>query len=264
MLGFADVRHTMIRKLAFSTGVTLLALTSVGGTAHADALNSSKALWWINGNDSPFSLQLKQPEPLQLVKPEEAKPKPPEPKPVEPVKYTVLAGDNLTKIAAAHSISWLRIWNKNTELTNPDLIYPGQVFLIPDDSEQLADRPVPQAVVQQLAPAAAPGVTRGATAGNTYDAGYCTWYVKNRRPDLPNNLGNANTWYSRAAAEGYSVGSTPRAGAVGTTTAGDLGHVVYVERVNGDGSIVISEMNYAGLYSQRTRTASAGEFLYIY
>lgn len=65
-------------------------------------------------------------------------------------------------------------------------------------------------------------------------------------------------------AYGLSVGSQPRAGAVGTTTAGGLGHVVYVERVNADGSILISEMNYAGLYSQRTKAAQASEFLYIY
>lgn len=196
-----------------------------------------------------------------MVKVEAEKPKPPEPKPAEPVRYTVIPGDNLTRIAESHATSWLRIWNKNTELTNPDLIYPGQVFLIPDPGEQLADRPVPAAVVAALAPQTA---TRGPIAGNTYDPGYCTWYVKNRRPDLPNSLGNANTWYSRAAAQGYAVGSTPRAGAVGTTTAGDLGHVVYVERVIDANTIVISEMNYAGLYSQRTRQASASEFLYIY
>lgn len=250
----------MIRKFIFYTGVATLALTAVGGTAHADALDSSQ-LFWLNNSRSQFSLQLQRPEPLPLVKVEVEKPKPPEPKPAEPVKYTVLPGDNLTRIAESHSTSWLRIWNKNTDLNNPDLIFPGQVFLIPDPGEQLADRPVPAAVVAALAPQTA---TRGAVAGNTYDAGYCTWYVKNRRPDLPNNLGNANTWYSRAANQGYAVGSTPRAGAVGTTTAGDYGHVVYVERVNSDGSITISEMNYAGLYSQRTRTASAGEFLYIY
>lgn len=165
-------------------------------------------------------------------------------------------------IAEREHTTWPRLWNKNTDLKDPDLIQIGQVLLIPDESEVLEDRPVP---VHETPATASPGiVSRGYNGGNTYDAGYCTWYVKNRRPDLPNNLGNANTWYYRAAAQGLPVGSTPRAGAVGTTTAGDLGHVVYVERVNGDGTILISEMNYAGLYSQRTRTANAGEFLYIY
>lgn len=109
-------------------------------------------------------------------------------------------------------------------------------------------------------------VTRYAdgSAGNLYDAGQCTWYVKNRRPDLPNNLGNANTWYYMASSDGYNVGATPKKGAVGTTTRGYAGHVVYVEGVNPDGSITISEMNYSGPYSLRTRQADASEFLYIY
>ncbi len=38
-------------------------------------------------------------------------------------------------------------------------------------------------------------VTRyaGNASGNNYAAGNCTWYVKSRRADIPNNLGNANT-----------------------------------------------------------------------
>lgn len=105
----------------------------------------------------------------------------------------------------------------------------------------------------------------GDSAGNLYAFGNCTWYVKNKRPDLPNNLGNANTWYSMAAADGFSVGSAPKKGAVGTTTRGWLGHVVYVEGVSLDGSTVyISEMNYAGFDVVSTRSAPASEFLYIY
>lgn len=258
MLFWSLSGHTMIRKLSILTGVILTALTLAPGTPHASALDSNS--WWMRDN-SNWSLELVKPEPLPVIKVAAEKPKPPEPKPADPVSYTVVAGDNLTVIADGHSTTWLRIWNKNADLNNPDLIFPGQVFLIPDPAEQLTDRAVPAAVVAAIAPQTA---TRGPVTGNTYDPGYCTWYVKNRRPDLPNSLGNANTWYSRAGAAGYSVGSAPRAGAVGTTTRGDLGHVVYVESVNPDGSIVISEMNYAGLYSQRTRTADPGEFVYIY
>lgn len=254
----------MSRKLTILTGALILALPLIG-TARVSALSNDYPPLLTRNNEFNISVLFPQLQPAGPADLQQPKPKPPEPKPPEapkPVEYSVVNGDNLTKIAEAHGTTWLRLWQKNTKLDNPDLIFPGQVFLIPDPNEQLADRPVPERVIARLAPAAA--VSRGSVAGNTYDAGYCTWYVKNRRPDLPNNLGNANTWYSRAAAQGYAVGSTPRAGAVGTTTAGDLGHVVYVERVNGDGSIVISEMNYAGLYSQRTRTASASEFAYIY
>lgn len=257
-----------MRKLYLATGVIVATLTLAGGNASASDLNKT-AIDQLLFNQRPGSglfVSTDQPLPAAItVKPPE-KPKP-EPEPPEPVKYTVVSGDNLTKIAAANDTSWLRLWNKNEVLKDPDLIFPGQVFLIPDKNEQLKDRPVPVAVAQALSAAAPqrPGsVPRGPVAGNTYDYGYCTWYVKNRRADLPNGLGNANTWYSRAAAMGMAVGSSPRAGAVGTTTRGDYGHVVYVERVNGDGTILISEMNYEGFGVKSSRTTSAGEFIYIY
>lgn len=104
-----------------------------------------------------------------------------------------------------------------------------------------------------------------AHASNTYVRGNCTWYAKHRRPDLPNRLGNANTWYKRAAAMGYPVGSSPRRGAVGATTQGALGHVAYVESVHKNGTVTISEMNYnGGLGVVHKRTVSASKFKYIY
>jgi len=105
----------------------------------------------------------------------------------------------------------------------------------------------------------------GDSRGNTYTAGNCTWYAKSRRADIPNNLGNANTWYVRAQAQGWNVGLTPKKGAIATTTAGLAGHVAYVEGVSLDGQYVtISEMNRNGLYSMNTRTAYYTEFKYIY
>ena len=103
------------------------------------------------------------------------------------------------------------------------------------------------------------------SAGNLYTAGNCTWYAKSRRPDLPNNLGNANTWYSNARAQGWSVGLTPKKGAVATSTAGWLGHVAYVEGVSPDGlSVYISEMNAPIFNHVSRRTAHYTEFQYIY
>jgi len=101
--------------------------------------------------------------------------------------------------------------------------------------------------------------------GNTYTTGNCTWYAKSRRPDLPNNMGNANSWYQAAQQKGWNVGSTPKKGAIATTTDGWAGHVAYVEGVSLDGQYVtISEMNYRGLYSMNTRTVHYTEFRYIY
>lgn len=96
--------------------------------------------------------------------------------------------------------------------------------------------------------------------GNTYAAGNCTWYAKSKRPDLPNNLGNANTWASRAKAQGYETGNEPREGAIGQRGM----HVVYVERVNPDNTVLISEMNYVGLGKINNRTLPANSFTYIY
>lgn len=188
---------------------------------------------------------------------------PPKPLPPKPVVHIVVAGNNLTKIGEAHNVEWQRLWAKNLQLKHPDVINIGDQITIPFPDEVLA-RDLPAAV---SLPATTPGVVPlgSYTGGNTYDYGYCTWYAKNRRgASLPNGLGNANTWYLRAQAAGMAVGATPRAGAVGTTTGGSLGHVVYVESVNADGTVNISEMNYRGVGVESHRTTSASEFVYIY
>lgn len=211
-----------------------------------------------------FNIRVEEPQPTPAVFIAPTKPVEP-PKPVQ-VVYTVIDGDNLTKIGTAHNVEWQRLWAKNTQLKHPDIIHVGDQITIPFPDEVL-DRALPAIV---SLPEATPDVVTlrnydAGGSGNSYDYGYCTWYVKNRRgASLPNGLGNANTWYSRASAMGLSVGSTPRAGAVGTTTRGSLGHVVYVESVNTDGTVNISEMNYKGFGVQSSRTTSASEFVYIY
>lgn len=99
--------------------------------------------------------------------------------------------------------------------------------------------------------------------GNTYSRGYCTWWVKSQRPDIPNGLGNANTWYSRAASLGMAVGSSPRVGAVATTTRGAYGHVSLVLKVEG-GRILVSEMNTKGWNVSSTGWYPSSDYVYIY
>ncbi len=102
-------------------------------------------------------------------------------------------------------------------------------------------------------------------SGNTYAAGNCTWYVKQKRPDIGNLWGNANSWYNSAASQGWNVGTKAKIGAIATTGAGWAGHVAYVEKVSRDGQwVTISEMNYGGLYNMNTRTVHFSEFKYIY
>jgi nucleoid-associated protein YgaU len=46
--------------------------------------------------------------------------------------YTVKAGDTLSQIGVDHGVDWHDIAELN-DLDNPDLIYPGQVFKIPNE-----------------------------------------------------------------------------------------------------------------------------------
>lgn len=210
----------------------------------------------LNLQVAPVPQPTIQPEkqPVAVVQPVEK----PAPKPVE---YTVVEGDNLTKIGEANASSWLRLWQKNTDITDPDLINVGQKLIIPLPEEQLADRPLPVKSFPQPSTTHVGNGTepRGASSGNTYTYGYCTWYVKNRRPDLPNNLGNAITWTSRAAAQGIGTGTVAVPGAVGQKG----NHVVYVESVSG-GQMTISEMNYEGWNIKSSRTTSTAGWSFIY
>lgn len=81
--------------------------------------------------------------------------------------------------------------------------------------------------------------------------------------------GNAYNWDNRARTAGYTVDHTPAAGTIGQVDSGTYGHVFWVESVNYDGSINVTEYNnsYATyLYSGHShygdfgsRTISAGE-----
>lgn len=103
-------------------------------------------------------------------------------------------------------------------------------------------------------------VARGTSSSNLYTVGQCTYYVFDRvGGTIGSTWGNANNWASAAAAAGYSVNHIPKAGAIMQTTAGPFGHVAYVESVNANGSITVSEMNYGqgpGVVTSRTISAS--------
>jgi surface antigen len=186
-------------------------------------------------------------------------------------QHIVSAGDTLSSIAARYDTTWKRLYDKNTDIASPDTISVGQKIVIPSRDESLKARNLPavntartvssRPVANSAGPASQPVSTpRGSSAGNSYYAGYCTWYAKSRRPDMPNNLGNADTWVMRAAAQGFATGSVPRAGAIGQQGM----HVVYVERVNANGTVTVSEMNYQGYGVVSSRTVPAGTFHYIY
>ena len=60
-----------------------------------------------------------------------------------PVTTTVQPGDYLEQIANDHNTTYLRLYYANTEVQNPDLIYPGETVRIPAETEELAARELP-------------------------------------------------------------------------------------------------------------------------
>ncbi len=111
-----------------------------------------------------------------------------------------------------------------------------------------------------------PNPKLGASKGN------CTWYASGRAKDFGRNasnvnklLGHASEWAAQARNAGLTTSNTPVAGAIAQWGAGNVSnqnHVAVVEKVNGDGTIVISESSFASPgstydYLYRTRTISA-------
>ena len=189
---------------------------------------------------------------------------------------TVKSGDTLEAIATEHKTTYVRLFNANPSIVHPDMIDIGDKITIPEADKELPDRfsqvvaPVATAPVASAAPASSTTYTTqqytsAPVNSSSYYVGngmWCTDYVHSKRPDVA-IYGNAGyNWIGSAQAAGKSTGSTPQAGAVAVTN----GHVAYVERVNSDGSYVVSEMgwNYqAGNYNQRTvQPGTFGAFIY--
>lgn len=85
---------------------------------------------------------------------------------VPPVYVQVQPGDSLSSIADAKGSTYLRLFYANTDVQNPDLIYPGEKLRIPSAAEQLAERPLPAAATAPApaAPVAAAPVVQAAPA----------------------------------------------------------------------------------------------------
>jgi len=183
---------------------------------------------------------------------------------VDGVLYTVRDGDSIDSIAQRYSTNRARLVSYNDlEVSG---ITPGQQIVLPGGILPVNERP------GQTPTRSSGGSSssfsyggNGASVGNRYDYGYCTWYAYNRRAQLGRPVGsfwgNASTWASYARGSGYLVNNTPAVGAVmqDSYSAGGYGHVAVVESVNADGSILISEMNYAGWNVRSSRTLSASE-----
>lgn len=185
--------------------------------------------------------------------------------PVNGLLYTASGGETLEELASKYQSSANLIDSYNQlEGKAPT---GGQRLIIPDGVKPEAPKPPAPTQPTKIASVSS-GVSssfRPSYGNNGYAYGYCTYYVASRR-GVPSNWGNASQWYYNAIASGYSVGSTPRPGAIAQTSGGwgGFGHVAYVESVNGS-SVTVSEMNYNGGWNRvSSRTVPASSFRYIY
>ena len=181
--------------------------------------------------------------------------------PVDGLVATAQAGDTSETLAQKYNTNADRV-----ALFNDEGFTAGKQVVIPGGSVAV---PAPQATPERSSSSTTNSVFTNAAVlsagGNRYDYGYCTWYAYNRRMELGMPIGgmwgNASSWASLARVVGFRVDNVPSVGAVMQTPygAGGYGHVAVVESVGSDGSITVSEMNYAGWNRKSTRTLSPGE-----
>jgi surface antigen len=190
--------------------------------------------------------------------------------PVTGVLYTVQGSDTAESLASTYQTSAEQIVAFNDVELNG--LKSGMKIIIPNGVKPTA-RAATRSTTSVRSSSFSWGGSNVVFAGNRYAYGYCTYYAFNKRAaagrPIGSNWGNATTWASLARASGFAVDKTPRAGDVFQTSGGwgGYGHVGYVERVNEDGSVLVSEMNYAGWNRISSRTISpdqVGLFNYIH
>lgn len=91
---------------------------------------------------------------------------------------------------------------------------------------------------------------------------YAAWKVASTGRNMPywGGFGNANQWDDNARRMGISVDANPRPGDIAVAHWGYYGHVMYVESVNSNGTINISQYNwdFNGTYSEAYNFSTTG------
>ncbi|MET0980174.1 MAG: CHAP domain-containing protein [Candidatus Saccharimonadales bacterium] len=100
---------------------------------------------------------------------------------------------------------------------------------------------------------------------------YTAWKVFQNTGHMPywGGRGNANQWPGNAMAAGIPVDRTPRAGSVAVMMTGQYGHVAWVESVNANGTVNVSQYNELtsagwGQYSERYNVSPGTYDYYIH
>ena len=161
-------------------------------------------------------------------------------------------------------------------IAQPELSLPHVSDLSPKKVQYfIVSHPVNKEVVYT------PGITLKKKIYHTtsylwFEKGTCTDYASSKRPELFNHngkrliTGNAKEWLSKANELWFATGRSPKSWSIAVYLPGDdgassYGHVAYVESVQKDWTIIISDMNYRWKNIVTKRTVSADSAAgYIY
>ncbi len=100
----------------------------------------------------------------------------------------VKEGDTLSAIAEANQTTYPRLYDANLEIVDPNIINAGQNVRVPDPSEQIPSRPLPQPVVKQVT--------------NNYQTPQRTNYSRPAAPARQSvSVGDGSVWDQLAACE---------------------------------------------------------------
>jgi peptidoglycan DL-endopeptidase CwlO len=94
---------------------------------------------------------------------------------------------------------------------------------------------------------------------------YAAWKTYKIKGYMPYGFGNANNWDDAARARGIPVDTNPQPGDIAVSNSGYWGHVMYVESVNSNGTINISQYNVrlTGEYSEATISKNGLYFIHF-
>ncbi|PNZ30465.1 N-acetylmuramoyl-L-alanine amidase [Staphylococcus rostri] len=175
--------------------------------------------------------------------------------------YTVQPGDSLALIASKYGTSYQNIMNLNG--LSGFLIFPGQKLKVTGTAVAQT-----QTQTQSWNTPSTNYTSPVFNHDNRYDWGQCTWHVFNKRKAAGRPIStywwNANVWDDNALRDGYTVNNRPAVGSILQSDLGYYGHVAYVERINGDGSLLVSEMNFNGGVGVQTYRTIPSYSVYSY
>jgi len=116
-----------MRKIAILLAIPFALLTAVANT-HMAAAHAAQYAKQKPENTSNITAKTVKQQPAA---------------PTSPVVVTVRSGDTLSGIASAHGTTYMRLFDANTFISDPDMIYPGQNITIPASDAHVQDRALP-------------------------------------------------------------------------------------------------------------------------